>query len=106
MADPIFIVWGPGGSPNPRVRHHHRDAAQSAARGMARSNPGQSFYVMQALDRYEVPLGAVEHTDMLLAAIAAEPDVAIDMPTGAVRGFIEGEPHANGCQCAVCDIPF
>ena len=104
MADPIFIVWGPGGSLNPRIRFHERSGAQHAAREMARLNPGRSFYVMQAIDRYEVPLGAVEHTDLLMVAIAADESPA--QPPDAGRALVEGEPHAQGCVCVSCDIPF
>jgi len=43
----LWIVWNPAGR-NPQARHDtYRSAAAEAAR-LARENPGNEFYVMQA----------------------------------------------------------
>ena len=44
---PFFVVWNPSGG-NPRYRHTTERLARHEAIRLARENPGQSFFVLEA----------------------------------------------------------
>ena len=43
----FFLVWNPKGQ-NPKRRHEHEYQATAEAERLARANPGEEFYVMEA----------------------------------------------------------
>lgn len=45
----FWMVWNEGNQ-NPRVKHSSSMLARSEAERLARSNPGQKFYVLDAID--------------------------------------------------------
>lgn len=49
---PFWLVWNPAGSP-PRMKHATLERAESEAGRLARSNPGQEFFVLRAEGEYE-----------------------------------------------------
>jgi hypothetical protein len=46
--DPLFIVWGPAGSTNPKIQYNNLASAQIAAEDITRKHPNEKFYVMEA----------------------------------------------------------
>jgi hypothetical protein len=55
----FFLVWNPGGDA-PRVCHAHESDACAEAQRLAAANPGDCFYVLKAMQRFEKP--NVHHT--------------------------------------------
>jgi hypothetical protein len=49
MSNQFFVVWNPKGR-NPSMCHETHKAAQDEAVRLAKSNPDQDFYVMEALN--------------------------------------------------------
>ncbi len=45
----FYMVYSPSGSTPPKVKYAEPDAAIAEAERLAKANPGQQFYVMQAL---------------------------------------------------------
>jgi hypothetical protein len=45
----FYMVYSPSGSTPPKVKYPQPDAAIAEAERLAKANPGQQFYVMQAL---------------------------------------------------------
>ena len=46
--DQFWMVWNPLGY-QPRMKHWNEDAAVREAKRLARENPGQQFYVLEAI---------------------------------------------------------
>lgn len=44
----FWMVWSPQGNP-PRYQHPNADAAKAEAERLARANPGQEFFVLEAV---------------------------------------------------------
>lgn len=45
----FFMVFNPQGISNPRVQHPDISTARAEAERLASKNPGQTFYVMEAV---------------------------------------------------------
>lgn len=52
----FFIVWSPEGKTPPRIRHETREDATAEAERLARSNPGDFFYVLESLTESRAPV--------------------------------------------------
>lgn len=48
----FWMVWNPMGWP-PKFRHESEDSALREAKRLARNNPGQQFYVLEAVSGVE-----------------------------------------------------
>lgn len=59
-----WIVWSPTGPSNPRFRHSTRQEARAAARSMAQTHRGQTFYVCRCTDSFVAQ--DVSHVDLVL----------------------------------------
>lgn len=79
-AQPFFLVWNPEGGA-PTLKQPSYVVAENEAKRLARSNPGQSFFV--------------------LAAVAEARKVEV----GATRFTINPDAHGGNCTCDDC-IPF
>lgn len=55
-ADRFWLVWSPAGRTPPKYRHETKAKAQIEAERLARVNPGQSFYVVEAVSCSSVPM--------------------------------------------------
>lgn len=55
-ATPFWLVWNPDGHA-PTVQHGSAEAAQREAERLARTNPGQRFYVLE-------PVAMIERSDV------------------------------------------
>jgi len=62
MTRAFYMVYGEGGRA-PAVRHQSRAAAVTEATRLAANNPGQKFYVLQALEVLET--NAVTRTELV-----------------------------------------
>jgi hypothetical protein len=49
----FWMIWNPEGN-MPRFCHDTEAAAETEAERLARLNPGQSFYILEAVQRYRV----------------------------------------------------
>lgn len=54
-ASGFYVVWNPARGA-PTVRHRTRPAAAEEAERLARSNPGQTFFVLATVAVAEVPV--------------------------------------------------
>ena len=49
----FWMVWSPQGN-SPTVRHSMPDKAAKEAQRLARAHPDREFYVLEALERFQV----------------------------------------------------
>lgn len=63
MPVPFWLVWN-GNSQEPQTdRHTVKSDAEAAARRLARSNPGRTFYVLAPLSSFTVGKEVIERFD-------------------------------------------
>ena len=57
----FYMVWNPSGA-QPRHQHASLELAEKEAERLAKSNPGEYFYVLQAVLKLNVPPPVIKTT--------------------------------------------
>lgn len=61
----FWLVWNPEGRLPPQYQHHSEKSAADEAERLACTNPGQSFYVMHAIEMRRTADAPVEAVTLL-----------------------------------------